>query len=149
MRLGDHIALLHKGKIVQFGTAEEMYHKPRNLFVARFFAEMNVFDALVNDGKVATPLGIFKADQHVNGSRVKAAIRTTGIDVNAVQQGGAGILGRITARRFLGDFEQLSLAVDGAEAAVSARIRADELPPNAKDVVIKVRESDIMLFETE
>jgi iron(III) transport system ATP-binding protein len=149
MRLGDRIALLNEGKIVQFGTAEEMYHKPRDLFVARFFAEMNVFDALVNGGSVVTPLGVFKADQFANGTQVKAAVRTTGIDVNAAQSGDSGILGRITGRRFLGDFEQLSLAVNGADAAVSARIRADELPPNAKDVVIKVRESDIMLFETE
>ena len=149
MRLGDRIALLNEGKIVQFGTAEEMYHEPRNLFVARFFAEMNVFDAVVNEGNVGTPLGNFSAGQHANGSAVKVAIRTTGIDVNVAQQGDVGTLGRITARRFLGDFEQLSLAVDGADAAVSARIRADELPPNAKDVVIKVRESDIMLFETE
>lgn len=149
MRLGDRIALLNEGKIVQFGTAEEMYHEPRDLFVACFFAEMNVFDALVNEGKVVSPLGTFSAAQHANGSHIKIAIRTTGIEVNAAQQGDAGILGRITGRRFLGDFEQLSLAVNDSDVAVSARIRADELPHNAKDVVIKVRERDIMLFETE
>ena len=149
MRLGDRIALLNKGQIVQIGTAQEIYHAPRNLFVARFFAEMNIFDAVVNDGKVSIPLGEFPASNWRNGSAVKVAARTTGISVSAAQAGQSGLLGRITARRFLGDSEQLSLAVDGAEFAVNARVRADELPHDAKDVVIKVRDSDIMLFETE
>ncbi|WP_370253693.1 TOBE domain-containing protein, partial [Nioella sp.] len=36
MRMGDRIALLDKGEIVQAGTAQEIYHAPRNIFVAGF-----------------------------------------------------------------------------------------------------------------
>ncbi len=149
MRLGDRIALLNEGQIVQIGTAQEIYHAPRNLFVARFFAEMNIFDSVVNAAQVSIPLGDFDAGSWRNGSAVKVAVRTTGINVSAAQSGQNGVLGRITGRRFLGDSEQLSLAVNGAEFDVSARVRAGELPHDAKDVVIKVRDSDIMLFETE
>ncbi len=149
MRMGDRIALLYEGQIVQVGTADEIYHAPKDLFVASFFAEMNVFDGVVNDQKVQTPLGLFDAKKRTNGASVRVGIRTSGIDVFAANQGEQGVLGRILSRRFLGDYEELNLAVEGAEGAVSARIRADELPSNAKDVVIKVRNSDIMLFETE
>jgi ABC-type Fe3+/spermidine/putrescine transport system ATPase subunit len=54
----------------------------------------------------------------------------------------------ITARRFLGVSEQLLIAIDGADKPVSARIRADELARDARDVTISVRRSDILLFES-
>lgn len=148
MRLGDRIALLNDGKIVQIGTADEIYHAPQDLFVAGFFAEMNVFDCIVTDGFVNTPLGVFPVADKPDNKDVKVAVRTTGIEVHAATQGEKGLWGRITGRRFLGNFEQLNLAVGGADAAIQARIRADELPHDAKDVVIKVRNSDIMLFES-
>lgn len=149
MRMGDRIALLNEGQIVQFGTADEIYRAPKNMFVASFFAEMNVFDGVVNDGVVETPLGTFKAKDRINGAATRIGIRTSGVEVFAAQQGVEGVLGRIVSRRFLGDYEELNLAVQGADGGVRARIRAGELPHDAKDVVIKVRISDIMLFETE
>jgi multiple sugar transport system ATP-binding protein len=36
MSLGNRIALLRDGRMVQIGTAEELYEKPANAFVARF-----------------------------------------------------------------------------------------------------------------
>lgn len=152
MRMGDRIALLDEGKIVQIGTAEEIYNAPANLFVAGFFAEMNVFDGVINDGFVDTPLGILPAPERTRslptGTVVKVAVRNSGIELKPAKQGDSGVWARITARRFLGDFEQLSLAVNGCDELVRARVRAGELPSNAKDVVIKVRNRDIMLFET-
>ena len=149
MRMGDRIALLNEGKISQIGTSEEIYHAPRDLFVAGFFAEMNVFNAIVNNGFADTPLGLLPVTGSHQGKMVKIAVRTTGVELDTVKRGRKGVLGRITARRFLGNFEQISLAVAGAEEPVSARIRADELPSDAKDVYVNVRNSDIMLFETD
>ena len=50
MRMGDRIALLKDGKLVQAGRAEDLYLRPVNLFVAGFFSELNVFSAKVADG---------------------------------------------------------------------------------------------------
>ncbi|MDF2953837.1 MAG: ABC-type sugar transport system [Thermodesulfobacterium sp.] len=36
MSLGERIVVMNKGKIEQIGTPEEVYHKPENLFVAKF-----------------------------------------------------------------------------------------------------------------
>lgn len=36
MEMGDKIAVMHLGVIQQYGTPFEIYHKPRNLFVANF-----------------------------------------------------------------------------------------------------------------
>ena len=50
MRLGDRIALLKSGRLVQAGRAEELYLKPADLFVAGFFSELNVFESRVRGG---------------------------------------------------------------------------------------------------
>ena len=53
MSLADRIAVLNEGKIVQIGTAQEMYYTPCNEFVASLFGEpeINLIPAaLVKDG---------------------------------------------------------------------------------------------------
>ena len=151
MRMGDRIALLDKGEIVQAGTAQEIYHAPRNLFVAGFFAELNLFSSVRRNGRADTPLGSFACERGAEGEPVTVAVRTVGVDVRPPDRSdmAAGIPGRIVSRRFLGVTESLVLAVPGADEVVRARIRADELPPGIRDVTIYVRPGDIMLFETE
>jgi ABC-type Fe3+/spermidine/putrescine transport system ATPase subunit len=41
--LGDRIAVLNGGRVEQTGTAEELYERPANLFVATFVGRANVF----------------------------------------------------------------------------------------------------------
>ena len=45
--MSDRIVLLRKGKIAQDGSPREIYEEPKNLFVAHFIGEINVFDATV------------------------------------------------------------------------------------------------------
>ncbi len=151
MRMGDRIALLDHGEIVQAGTAQEIYHNPRNLFVAGFFSELNVFSTVNRGGKAATPLGTFDCARGAEGDAVMVAVRTVGLEVSAGGGNGApgGVPGRIVSRRFLGSTESLVLAVPGSDEQVRARIRADELPAGIRDVTIYVRPGDIMLFESE
>jgi len=48
--LGTHIAVLDKGAIQQFGTPEEIYERPANIFVAEFMGSppMNLIPAVVD-----------------------------------------------------------------------------------------------------
>lgn len=151
MRLGDRIALLDGGRVVQAGTAEDIYNDPASLFVAGFFSELNTFEARVSGAAVETPLGRFAAGRFADGVPVTAAVRIAGVDVAACPDGPApagAVLGRVTARRFLGVSEQVWLAVEGAATPVRARIRAGELARDARDVVVSVRPGDILLFES-
>jgi ABC-type Fe3+/spermidine/putrescine transport system ATPase subunit len=47
MSISDRIAVMKKGKIVQVGTPQELYMKPKNLFVANFIGESNFLEASV------------------------------------------------------------------------------------------------------
>ena len=50
IRMGDRIAVMHGGRIVQAGKAEELYRDPADLFVARLFSEINEIPMTVQAG---------------------------------------------------------------------------------------------------
>ncbi|WP_293731133.1 spermidine/putrescine ABC transporter ATP-binding protein PotA [uncultured Actinobacillus sp.] len=47
LTMSDRIIVLRKGNIEQDGSPREIYEEPRNLFVAKFIGEINIFDATV------------------------------------------------------------------------------------------------------
>ena len=144
MRMGDRFALLKDGRLVQVGTAEELYLKPADIFAAAFFSEINDFPGHVRGGIVETPLGNVAASGIADGARVRTAVRLSGVHVS--ETGGA-IPARILSRRFLGVVELLSLAVPGTDQPVRARIRAGDLRHALRDVTVSVNERDILVFE--
>jgi len=53
--MSDRAAIMNAGRILQFGTVEELYESPNSLFVANFMGESNVFPGRleVNGAEVA------------------------------------------------------------------------------------------------
>ncbi len=47
LTMSDRIIVLNKGNIEQDGSPRDIYEDPKNLFVARFIGQINVFDATV------------------------------------------------------------------------------------------------------
>lgn len=145
MRMADRIALLKGGRLIQVGSAEDLYCRPVDLFTAGFFSELNVFDAEVRQGRVETPLGTFPAKDARDGDRLSVAIRLPSIEV---RERDGHIPARIVFRRFLGVVEQLGLAVPGTEQVVQARLKAGQLPSGLREVMLCVNDHDIMMFES-
>lgn len=58
--LSDRIAVYDKGRVVQIGTPEEVYHRPVNRFVAGFIGAppMNFFDGRIVDGRLVLDKGV-------------------------------------------------------------------------------------------
>src|SRR5690554_6866013 len=54
LALGGHTAVLHQGRLLQYGSTEEVYHRPRNVLAAEMFSEppINVVPAIVSDTQV-------------------------------------------------------------------------------------------------
>lgn len=146
MRMADRIALLRDGKLVQVGTSDDLYRRPKDLFAAAFFSEINEFSGVVRNGHVATPLGVAEAHGMAEGRAVSIAVRLSGVGVS---EDSGVIPARVVSRRFLGVVELLELAVPGSERPVRARIRADILPPGVRDATIAVNPQDILVFEKD
>jgi ABC-type Fe3+/spermidine/putrescine transport system ATPase subunit len=64
--LGDKLALMRAGEIVQTGKAKEIFYKPRSVFAAKFLGYENVFEA-----KLVKSEGGF-SDFDVEGLRLRA-----------------------------------------------------------------------------
>ena len=144
MRMGDRIALLNHGRLVQLGTAEELYNRPSSLFAAGFFSEINVFEGRVRDRHVETPLGRFPAGGLGEGAPASVALRLSAFDLSDSH---GETPARVLSRRFLGVVELVELAVPGAERPVRARIRCGALSASARELWLTVRKSDVLVFE--
>ena len=59
LTLGDRIAVLRGGRLQQVGSADELYLRPANLFVAGFIGSpaMNLVAGTVSDGVLELPFG--------------------------------------------------------------------------------------------
>ncbi|MFW3616182.1 ABC transporter ATP-binding protein [Billgrantia antri] len=54
LALGGHTAVLHEGRLLQYGPTEEVYHRPRDVLTAEMFSEppINVVAATVSEAEV-------------------------------------------------------------------------------------------------
>jgi len=82
MSMCDRIALMNEGKIQQIGSPDEMYHQPRNKFVAGFIGNPPISFA---DGKIED--GRFEAE----GLRFDLPDRIKGLSVTAGQKITVGV----------------------------------------------------------
>jgi glycine betaine/proline transport system ATP-binding protein len=63
MRLGDRIAMMRDGRIVQIGTAEEILTDPANDYVARFIQDVDRSRVLTASSIMEAPVAVLGADQ--------------------------------------------------------------------------------------
>lgn len=146
MRMGDKIALLSEGRLIQLGTAEEIYGKPASLFAAGFFSELNILPCRAFGRQVETPLGRFAADGIEEGAEATVALRLSAFDVS---ESAGEVPARIISRRFLGVVEMLELAAPGLDHPVRARVRCGALSPAARDIWLTIRRRDVLVFERD
>lgn len=145
MRLGDRIALLRGGHVVQVGTGEELYQRPANLFVAGFFSELNILHGRADNGMVDTPIGRFAAPGMADGTPATVAVRLSGAEVSSE----GTIQARVVSRQFLGVVELVEFAIPGAEERFRARVRCGALPSDSQDVRINIHLPDVLVFERQ
>lgn len=143
MRMGDRIAVMHGGRVVQIGSAEEMYNNPAELFVARMFSEINEVPQLVTAGEIASPVGRISARGLPDGSRAIMCIRQRGI---GLKPAGQGLPGRILHARFLGDIILTEIGVTGFDVPLLARLPAENGWHKGPEVGVTIDPESILVF---
>ena len=147
LRVGDHVALIQDGKLVQYGEAKDLYYRPKNLFAAGFFSEINVIPSTSSNGIATTAFGQCQCDESMPDN-CYAAIRLTDITVRPYTDGDKDRVGRVTLRRFIGTSELLEIRLESLDVPISVRIKAGELPEEAKLVSLSVDPNLMMIFPT-
>lgn len=129
MRMGDRIAVMRDGKIVQIDTSEEIYNNPSSLFVARIFDEMNEIPCVVKNNEVDTVFGRFPANDLKEGQEAVFGARFLGLAVSKEGTGRAGqVLGRVIDRKFLGGSALLEMAVEQLDLPLKIRLKENSAP---------------------
>jgi iron(III) transport system ATP-binding protein len=146
IRLGDRIAVMRAGRLVQAGKAEALYREPADLFVARLFSEINEIPLKVEGGALRTPIGVFVVPDLSEGDAAILCIRRRAIRLG---QAGAGLPGRVLHARFMGDLAVLEIAAQGFERPLQTLVRESEVPQKGEEVSIAVDPESVLVFPAE
>ncbi|MFO1059424.1 MAG: ABC transporter ATP-binding protein [Dongiaceae bacterium] len=82
MRLANRIAVMQAGRLIQDGSAEEIYARPKTLFVSTFVGEANIFRGERRGGEVRLEIGAAFAAPGPDG-RVAAVVRPQAMAIAA------------------------------------------------------------------
>jgi iron(III) transport system ATP-binding protein len=125
MFMGDRIALMREGRILQVGAPEVLYLAPVDRYVAGFLGEVNQLPARIQAGQAETALGALPAPGFADGAAVEVLIRPEGLRLGA-----EGQMVEVEAFRLLGSTTLAHLALpDGAGGLLHVHAR---LPPGRR-----------------
>ena len=144
MRMADRVAVMRMGEIVQEGVPDEIYRYPKSRFIAEFFSEMNVLEAVVGaGGRVETAAGTVRAVGIEEGAKVEVLARPEAVRINGAAQ---GVVATVTAARSLGAFGIAELRLGNDEARVKCRVPRAQLPECGTEVAVTLDPDQTFVF---
>lgn len=147
MRLGDRIAVMNQGRLLQVDTPETIYRRPAGGFVARLFGELNEWHGTTTEGAVTTPLGPLATPGLDAGVAVEVLIRPEAVRIAPRGCGGTSTA-RVLSSRLLGPYSVVRLAVCGSDLRLVARVAEGVvLDPGAK-VSVRLDPTQVFVFPT-
>jgi iron(III) transport system ATP-binding protein len=145
MRMGDQVALMRRGRVVQTGKPLDLYRAPKDILAARTFSDLNEIPAQVADGVAETAVGRFPANGAGDGDAI-VCVRQSGV---MLLRRGEGIAARVLDVRFLGDVALVEMAVQGLDEPLLARLRENDAPALGAEIGVGIDPGAILVFEAE
>ncbi len=112
LSMSDRIIVMRDGNIEQDGSPREIYEDPKNLFVARFIGEINVFNAVtqdrIDDKRINVLIedvpSIVYYDQYINaGDKLQVLLRPEDLRIEEIKESdNSGIVGHVIDRTYKG-----------------------------------------------
>ncbi|MDA0952232.1 MAG: ABC transporter ATP-binding protein [Proteobacteria bacterium] len=144
MVMGDRIAVLQKGRLVQVGEPGEVYCQPASAFVARFLGEVNWLHGVMRSDCADSPIGRVPVSGIGEGERVDVLIRPEGLHLCS-DPAAPGLPAMVLGTRLLGHSSLVRLRLgDGSE--IRARIAGSAMPAVGSDVHIRADRDSIYIF---
>lgn len=139
LTMSDRIIVLRKGHIQQDGTPREIYEEPKNLFVAKFIGEINIFNATVlervDEKRVRANVegricDIFTALDVTPNQKLKVLLRPEDILIEELDenQSSKAIIGHVEDRNYKGMTLESNITLDhnGMSVLVSEFFNEDD-----------------------
>ena len=127
MTLSDQIVVMNQGKIVQIGTPDEIYRRPRTRFVADFIGQANFIEGTVRQRRgdhlvIETLGGVLAApvssDGFAVGEQATVVVRPEMVEINPPQPVFNGIVRRAA---YLGNVIEYDVEIAGRLLALVER----------------------------
>lgn len=113
--LGDRVAVMHAGSVLQVGTPVELYERPATPWVASFVGEANELPGTFSGGRVQTAIGDFAVRlDAAEGERVTTIVRPEQLAVRA------GSTARIAAVEYFGHDARYEVEIGDLRIGVRA-----------------------------
>ncbi len=145
LSLADRLAVLNEGRIEQVGTAEDVFERPANLFVARFVGDppMNIVEASVEEEQLAIHLdGLVRGPlPHVtreflsrgaSGNRFSLGIRPKDLRLVAATASEAQATATVQHVQVLGETSVVALLTGSQE--LRAKLATENAPTRDSNV---------------
>jgi spermidine/putrescine ABC transporter ATP-binding subunit len=144
LTMSDRVALMNHGRIEQLGTAQALYERPINRFVAEFIGESNLFDgALSDDGATGTSWFTDEAgtrfrvatpdDAGLRNGPCSLVLRPEKLAVvPAFEAPAEGLEGTVEEMLYVGDFTRYSIRIRQG-LALSAKVSNNKRVTKARE----------------
>jgi multiple sugar transport system ATP-binding protein len=160
MTLGDRIAVLKAGKLMQVGRPLELYNTPQNLFVARFIGSppMNILNVTVSDDGRALQHTTFSAPvpEHLRPAVAAYRGKTLALGIRAEHIGEPGRKDWRTTVELDGVIEifeplghEIIVYVRSGEGRVLAKLEAHKLPEIGQKIRLALNCDKFHLFDLQ
>ena len=125
MVISDRVAVLHRGRVEQVGTAEDLFRRPRTRFVAEFIGRTNLLDAVTAEAGVAVRGALrLRLASRETASAVPIVVSIRPHEIELVPAGrvapaGANVLtGTVQRTSYLGDAVDYQVQVSGTDVVL-------------------------------
>jgi ABC-type Fe3+/spermidine/putrescine transport system ATPase subunit len=123
LAMSDWVAVMDRGRVIQWGTPWEAYYAPRTPFMADFLGSVNLVRAPIverGQGEVAVRLGdqVLRLPGEAEGEEAVLSIRPETLNLvaaGAAAGEGLRLPGNVVRRTFLGHLMRYTVAINGQE----------------------------------
>ena len=152
LALSDQIAVIHAGRLQQYGSPREVYSRPANRIVADFMGNVNLLPGVVAGARNGSGDIVIAGLLHTtaslpqgtaSGSQIEAAVHPENIVLTRPTDGAAQ--GEITEHTFLGNLNEYQVRL--ADQTLRVQTHAKETFTVGETVGIAVDPETISIFE--
>jgi len=153
MFMGDFIAVMNKGKILQFDTPVNIYNKPNSSFVARFFGETLFLKSKINNNNVDTLFGPIKIKDSnlINSKEIEIIFRSEAFTItkNNSKKNSKKIKSKIIALKYIGENSYLHLDIlsKHVQKHIHIKVPGKFIPPKNKICYINIGKKNFFIFK--
>ena len=161
LALSDRVAVMHEGRLQQFGTRDDLYHAPNNVFVAGFIGEppTNFFGVQPQEEAGDVTLVTLDGTTRFQPSAKRmASIRgrgagryIVGIRPQNLTRFADGLEQRITAKVLINEYsgERSILTLTSGDAQLQAVTTSSDGAGRDEEVELYYNPDDVLVFDAE